>query len=70
MTTKDGGFKLNGTSKVIVLIILIIGSTVSIVASIEGMRGDIRVNTTQIELLRESNNKLEARVNEHIEKDK
>ena len=67
MTTKNGGFKINGTSKIVGLIILIIGSTVSIVASIEGMRGDIRVNTTQIELLRDSNNRLEARVNEHIE---
>ena len=69
MAAKDGGFKLNGTSKVIGLIILIVGATVSVVASLEGMRGDIRVNTTQIELLRESNNKLEARVYEHIEKD-
>ena len=63
----SNGFKINGTSKIVGLIILIIGSTVSIVASIEGMRGDIRVNTTQIELLRDSNNRLEARVNEHIE---
>ena len=69
MATKEGGFKLNGSIKLIGFIVLIAGSTISVVSSIEGMRGDMRVNTKSIELMREDMIRLEARVNEHIEKD-
>jgi hypothetical protein len=64
------GIKINGSAKLIGFIILIVGSTVSVVASIEGMRGDIRVNTKEIELMREDMIRLEGRVNEHIEEDR
>jgi len=69
MATKESGVKINGSAKLIGFIILIVASTVSVVASIEGMRGDIQVNTKSIELMREDMIRLEARVNEHIEKD-
>lgn len=52
MATREG-IKVNGSVKLIGFIVLIVGSTISVVASIEGMRGDIRVNTEKIEMLRE-----------------
>ena len=68
--------KLNGSIKLIGFIVLIVGATASVVVSVEGMRGDMRVNTAAIEantketgLMREDMIRLQDRVNAHIEKD-
>lgn len=64
MATKESGVKINGSIKLIGFIVLMLGSAISVVTSIEGMRSDIRVNSEvqrvtaeghneKIELLRE-----------------
>jgi hypothetical protein len=72
-----GGIKINGSMKIIGFVILIAGSTVSVVTSIEGMRGDIRVNTTEVKNLREDVKEVrdhiddvEEKIDEHIKEDK
>ena len=77
MTTKESGVKINGSVKLIGFIVLIVASTISVVASIEGMRGDIRINNEKIERLREDVryvgdriDRVEDKIDEQIKEDK
>jgi outer membrane murein-binding lipoprotein Lpp len=73
MSCVGGSIKFNGTAKFITFVITVITCTVAVVMSIEGMRSDIRVNTTEIKNLGSDVNALAAKiekvddkVNDHI----
>lgn len=64
MATKSNGVKINGSIKIIGLIVLLVGQTVAVVSSYERTRGEVKANTTAIVETRRAVEKLERRMEE------